>query len=181
MAEQKNEVWKDVPGFEGRYQISNLGNVMSLDYRHTGKPHLMAQCTVMGYKMIRFKAKGRNEMYKVHRLVAMAFIPNPNNYKQVNHKDENKTNNVVDNLEWCTAKYNSNYGTRLQRLSASLMNYKAFSKPVYLLHEDGSRTWFPSIKEATRQTGITPGTISCCCTGRQRTTQAGKFVFAEGE
>ena len=100
------EIWKNVPNYK-RYQISNLGNVKN-NYLWTGsmyifKPHMLKpHIDKKGYATIHLKSK----IYKIHRLVAEVFIPNPNNLPQVNHKDVNKWNNNVDNLEWCTSKEN---------------------------------------------------------------------------
>lgn len=119
------EVWKDVAGYEGLYQVSNLGRVASLE-RITSKgvhvPYkLLSQSNDKdGYKKVGLYKDGKVEVGRVHRLVATAFIPNPYNYPVINHKDENKQNNVVDNLEWCTVKYNANYGTAIQRRSDKL-------------------------------------------------------------
>lgn len=107
------EIWKDIKNYPG-YQINNLGAVKSLNYNHTKKEKLMAtHLDKNGYMRVTMC----NKTFPIHRLVAEAFIPNPNNYPQVNHKDENKLNNSVDNLEWCTAKYNTNYGTGNKRRS----------------------------------------------------------------
>ena len=106
------EEWRDIKGYEGRYQISSEGRVRSLDrigkngYSYKGKI-LKPRPTKRGY----IKANLSGKIYAVHRLVAQAFIPNPNNYPVVNHKDENPSNNCIENLEWCDVKYNINYGT----------------------------------------------------------------------
>ena len=115
------EIWKDIKGYEGLYQISNQGRVKSLNYRRTGKEHLMIQeTTPRGYKKIRFLD---HKKYFVHRLVAEAFIPNPDNLPQVNHKDEDKTNNHADNLEWCTKLYNINYGNGIIKRCKKVYQY----------------------------------------------------------
>lgn len=97
------EIWKDIEGYEGFYQVSNLGNVRSLNYGNKGfvknlKPRIVKD----GYYMVNLK----NKNYQIHQLVAKAFISNPNNYVEINHKDENKHNNCADNLEWCSREYN---------------------------------------------------------------------------
>lgn len=116
-----DEVWKDIEGYEGLYQVSNTGWVRSLNYRRSGRSKLLKQGTTKkGYKVVELHKNGKGKHSRVHRLVAMTFIPNPNNYKEVNHKDENPANNNVNNLEWCTSEYNNNYGTRTKRASESL-------------------------------------------------------------
>lgn len=127
------EIWKDIEGYEGLYQVSNLGRVRSLDrvvqqLNRWGKYQsrfyrgcvLNPGVTHDNYQSVSLTRQGKSASYSVHRLVAQAFIPNPDSLPQVNHKDENPSNNCVDNLEWCTAKYNSNYGTRIDKLRQSL-------------------------------------------------------------
>lgn len=113
------QYWKDIPGYEGKYQVSNTGKVRSLNYQGTkGKVvRLKLYNNNHGYMMIELNKNGKKKKYSVHRLVALAFIPNPNNYPIINHKDENKTNNTVWNLEWCTPKYNINYGNCRKKMS----------------------------------------------------------------
>lgn len=119
------EEWRDIKGYEGLYQISNLGRVKSLRDNHGNyREKILNPSNRKGYLIVSLCRKGRKREFKVHRLVALHFIDNPNNYSQVNHKDENKENNRVDNLEWCTPKYNSNYGTRTQRASEKLLEVK---------------------------------------------------------
>ena len=115
------QVWKDIKGYEGLYQVSNTGKARSMNYRNTGNVRrLKPSVNKDGYLQVGLYKEGKYYRYLVHRLVALTFIPNPNNLPQVNHKDENKANNTVWNLEWCDAKYNSNYGTRIERCSKAL-------------------------------------------------------------
>lgn len=117
------EEWRGIEGYEGMYQVSNLGRVKSLArviIRSDGKPNpvnekILKHGITKGYCSVVLCKDGKKKMYKVHRLVAMAFLSNPHNLPEVNHKDENKKNNCVDNLEWCTPKYNTNYGTCSER------------------------------------------------------------------
>lgn len=119
------EIWRPVVGYEGLYEVSSYGRVRSLDrYDNRNcfrKGELMNFFYGCGYLKVVFSKNGIVKKYLVHRLVAQAFIPNPDNLPQVNHKDEDKTNNMVDNLEWCTAKYNINYGTSKERRIETLI------------------------------------------------------------
>lgn len=114
------ETWVDIKGYEHKYQVSNMGRVRALDYRMTGLSKLINIRDNNDYAEVALWKNSSRKLYRVHRLVAEAFIPNPNNLSQVNHKDENKKNNQVDNLEWCSQAYNNMYGTRLERIKQSL-------------------------------------------------------------
>ena len=120
------EIWKNIEGYEGKYQVSNLGQVKSMIGQEKvlhPKKHRNGHLQIGLHK-----DKKRKTMY-IHRLVAQAFIPNPDNLPCVNHKDENPSNNNVDNLEWCTQKYNCNYGTRVNRImEAKKQQYKKIYK-----------------------------------------------------
>ena len=109
------EIWKDIKGYEGLYQVSNLGRVKSLErkvlrsegeYRTISERILKPQTTLRGYQRIGLHYKGINKLFRIHRLVAQAFIPNPDNKPEVNHIDGKTSNNRVDNLEWVTAAQN---------------------------------------------------------------------------
>lgn len=110
----QNEIWKDIPNYEGLYQISNLGNVKRVLFVNniTTKPQnkiLKPTSNGNGYLIISLHKNGKRKNYYIHRLVAETFLNNPNNYNEINHKDFNKKNNKVDNLEWCCRQYNVNY------------------------------------------------------------------------
>ena len=117
------EIWKDIEGYEGKYQVSNMGRVRSHCY---GEWKILKQ-NIASNRTARVHLGGPNNTVNVHRLVAQAFIPNPDNLPQINHKDENRSNNCVDNLEWCDNTYNLNYGTRNKRASESIK--KAWRNP----------------------------------------------------
>lgn len=125
------EIWKDVVGCEG-YQVSNFGRVKSLKYRNKCEERILKQTKnkVTGYYMVNICGKTRS----VHRLVAQALIPNPHNLPQINHKDEDKTNNHVENLEWCDRKYNVNYGTSIQRAKQHRKILKGDDNPMWGKH-----------------------------------------------
>ena len=158
------------------YTITDDGRVFSLDYRHTGKKKEVKPRLCCGYNRIGLWIGGVNKCFLVHRLVALAFIPNPDNLPEVNHKDECKTNNNVSNLEWCSIKYNKTYGTRLERISKKHLNRKDLSKPIRQFTKDGRFiTDYPSIAEAGRQTGFDKTYISKCCKGRYK--QAYNYIW----
>lgn len=118
------EIWKPVKGFEGYYEVSNLGRVRSIDrYVNTkGDSKRIRNGRVLKgiihneYVLVTLSKDNLKSKKRVHRIVAEAFLPNPDNLPQVNHKDEDKTNNNVTNLEWCDSKYNMNYGTLRERM-----------------------------------------------------------------
>ena len=115
------EIWKDIIGYEGYYQISNYGNVRSLDRidcnnRFRKGKECKKILTEDGYYKVSLSKNGKDKRYFIHRLVAIHFLDKVEGCDCVNHKDENKINNMVDNLEWCTRYYNNNYGTRNQRI-----------------------------------------------------------------
>lgn len=174
------EVWKDIEGFEGLYQVSNLGNVRSLDryVSHLSGGECLKKGRILkpyidkdGYKKVILCKYGEKRLQVVHRLVAQTFIPNINNLPFINHKDENKTNNRVDNLEWCTQKYNCNFGTRNERIIQNRIGKTARRPIVQLTKQCELVGEYESAMEAYRQTGISQGSISNCCRGLQKYTR----------
>lgn len=110
------ELWKDIGGYEGLYQVSNLGRIWSYKTNKILKGSIDSH----GYRQVDFRKDGKRKTILLHRLVAKAFILNPDNLPQVNHKDENPLNNHVNNLEWCTQEYNLSYGTISERKSKKM-------------------------------------------------------------
>lgn len=170
------EEWRKIEGYEGLYEVSNLGNVRSIDkwvnrngdkYFKKGRV-LKPMNDKKGYVMVNLSKEGKTKVCYIHRLVAKAFIPNPENLPEVNHINEVKTNNCVENLEWCTHEYNNNYGTRTERIVEKLVNGKT-SKKVQAFNKDGELVFeFPSVMEAGRN-GFNYGHISSCCNGKKKT------------
>lgn len=159
------EIWRDIEGYEGLYQVSSLGRVKLLDYRHTGKERIMKVRRNNGYLIVGLCRDGKQKTFKVHRLVATAFISNPENLPQINHKDEDKTNNIVENLEWCSAKYNCNYGIHNKKISEMQTNHPNKSKKVLCI-ETGKI--YPSTRQVERDLGFNNGYISRCCLGEYK-------------
>lgn len=112
---------KPLLGFDKDYRVTENGDIISMDYRRTGIPKKLApQRNIYGYAIIKLMKGGKSITYRVHRLVAMAFVPNPDNLPYINHKDENKLNNNPNNLEWCDNSYNNNYGIRNKRIAKAV-------------------------------------------------------------
>lgn len=182
------EEWKDIEGYEGVYQVSNYGRVRSLDrwakVCGNGQRFVKGRMLAIGkypngYSMVNFTdGKGKPSSKLVHRLVAQAFIPNPDNKPQVNHKDENITNNYVENLEWCTPKYNANYGTRNERCYES--NRKHF-KPVYQIDKDCGMVirWWDSISNAEKGVNVDETLIGRVCKGKGDTAAGFVWRYAD--
>ena len=148
----------DIKGYEGLYAVTEEGKVWS--YRR--KKFLSPAKNNSGYLYVNLWKDGRMKLHTLHRLVAQTYIPNPHNYPEVNHKDENKENPHASNLEWCTHKYNMNFGTRPK-------------KPVYCVELD--RT-FDSVSEAAKEIGAPQPAISFCVTGKQKTARGYHFRYA---
>jgi len=167
----KKEIWKDIEGFEGLYQISTYGRVKSLGRYverircgQVGKfwvdEKIITSCRCTGgYVKVTLCKNGVHTQKMIHRLVAETFIPNPNNLPQVNHKDEDKTNNHIDNLEWCTDLYNKCYGTARQRQAESLKGVYINSKNPNAHAVICEGIIYPSIKECAEHYGIKPNTL----------------------
>ena len=173
------EIWRDIKGFEDLYQVSSKGRVRSLgryvnnkgklDFR---KEKILTPCirNKNGYLSVSLSKDGVKTTHSMHRLVATAFISNSNNYPMINHKDENPKNNRVENLEWCDAKYNMNYGTINKRRGESLGYGKnnPYSKPILQFSKTGEfiRKWSCSM-DIERELGYNNSNITKCCNGKK--------------
>lgn len=177
------EVWKDVVGYEEYYQVSNLGRYRSKDRQTFGRNKtkrtvkgkiLKATAGANGYLSARFCVKGNRKMILLHRVVAMAFLSNPNSLPEVNHKDEDITNNCVDNLEWCTSAYNANYGTRNEKLA------EIHRKPVNQLDMNGEliKRW-RCAKDACDYLRIDRSGVMRVCKGRRKAYKGYRWEYAE--
>lgn len=173
------EIWKDIKGYEGLYQISNLGRVKSLEkktYAGINKgTYIVRKERILktnksrdGYLRVTLCNNKENIMYFVHRLVAQTFLDNPNNYKEVNHKDENKQNNRAENLEWCTRKYNVNYGKRILKTQKKVLQYDKNGKLI--------KEW-NSTMDIQRKLNIANTIISACCLNKKYRKTAGGYVW----
>lgn len=175
--------WQPVKGFEGFYEVSETGKVRSVtrivnskNCKRIHKGRELKQAKDQdGYCKIQLSKGGKVTTRAVHKLVAEAFIPNPDNFPVINHKDENKENNNVKNLEWCTVSYNTNYNMGAYRRA------NARKKPILAISKDGKIRAFHSIKEAAEKLNISHGNISSCLAGYygRKTCKGYKFEFVE--
>ena len=186
-----SEMWKDIKGYEGLYQISNLGRVKSLPRNITHSYNTIDNYYEQGFQgrflkpnkkengyleFSLYKNKQRKHKY-IHRLVAEAFIPNPDNLPQVNHTDEDKENNCVNNLEWCTVLYNNTYGTRMAR-KVKNTDYTKNSKKI-IGEKNRTKIVFYSVSFAAQFIHSEVSQISGVLTGRKNTVKGWKFSYAE--
>lgn len=165
------ERWKSIPGFDGRFLASDNGNIMSVNYHNYGRQRLLKKTlNRCGYEVVCLFYNGKSHVCLVHRLVALAFIPNPLGLPVINHLNEIKTDNRIENLCWSSIKDNVNYGTRTQRTSMTL------GFPVDQFTKDGQYVaTYPSIMDAWRETGIDPSAINKCTHSKRKS--AGGFLW----
>lgn len=182
------EIWKDIQGYKGYYQVSNFGRVKSVAHKQPnsiGRVRNYPERIITlhkdnrknkGYLSACLSVNGEKVLKQVHRLVAIAFIANPNNLPQVNHKDEDVANNRVDNLEWCSAEYNLNYGQRNKRASDSRgRNVIQLSINGDIINEH------TGTRNAARNIGVNPdggANIAACCKGKKKTAYGYKWQWA---
>lgn len=193
LAREENDVletWKAVVGYEGIYEASNQGRVRSLEHKNTRgqvvRPIIRAtKPNNRGYIQICLSKDGRQEYKLLHRIVAEAFISNPLNLPQINHIDENKNNNNISNLEWCTNMYNRHFGTGLERAMAN-RDHKEIARKTALkklkpikehLPNGDIREWLGAAV-AARDLGITRSCISHCCRTPGTTYKQSRWEFA---
>ena len=195
----EKEIWRPIKGYEGLYEVSNLGRIRSLDrmiiqpdgvkrlWKGRIRKPIKDTRENKGYLRVELSKDGILKKFAIHRLVAQTFIPNTNNLPQINHKDEDKINNFVfvnkdgsvdlnkSNLEWCDGKYNVNYGTRNKRIA------KTQSTPVLQIGLESNEiiAEYPSTMEAARQLNIGSGAISMCCNGKLKTYKGFKWRYQD--
>ena len=165
------EIWRDVKGYEGYYIVSSLGRIASL-WKHIIMHPLTLRSKKCRYFSVLLHGNHIIERKLLHRLVAEAFLPNPHGYVEINHKDEDKTNNHIINLEWCDRDKNCNHGTRNKRIS----EYQ--SKPVVQISMTGEiLNTFPSASEAEKTIGVRGGHIGSCCQGKRKTAHGYRWRY----
>ena len=184
------ENWKDIENYEGLYQVSNLGRVRSLErdvYFPNGTIHRIKEKILVpglnndGYANVNLCKNGKKKNIKVHRLVAEAFIPNPENKSQINHKNEVKTDNSVENLEWCDCRYNINFGTRIERQKQTFKdNCKSGKikrvKKVFCVELNKT---FDYAKSAEEELGVCEKSIGKACRGERKTAGGFHWRYAD--
>lgn len=184
----KQKIWRDVPGYSGKYQVSNTGEIRNNNTGKERKQYLNGN----GYCIVGFynKEKGYTVHFRVHRLVAEAFIPNPENKRTVNHKDGNKRNNCVDNLEWATHKENINHAHKTGLIVISEKQRKIASenikknrlhakneKKCFLMDLLGHKMEFPSIRAAACYVEGVSSAITLCCQGKRKTYKGFRWGY----
>ena len=190
------EIWRDIEGYEGLYQVSNLGNVKSLNYRKTGKEQILQLAKNQdGYLCIDIYKNKKRETCRINRLVAVHFIPIPERLKNipiekldVGHLKklpdgtEDKTANEVWNLAWMSKSENQNYGTHNERIRKTLLNREDCSKPVLQIDKYTNEiiAEFPSASEVQRQFGFLQSQISLCCNGKNKQAYGFKWKYKNG-
>lgn len=176
-------VRKQVVGYEGLYEVDQFGRVYSIDRiktvvdngriyeKHIAGKQMKQSIHTKGYKTVSLTKNGSTKTIFVHRIVAEAFLPNPGNFPLVNHKDEDKTNNFIDNLEWCTASYNRTYGKAIERQAKKIRGRES-NKKIAIIQKDMSGdflNWFDSLTKAAENVNGSTSSISAVCKGKRKT------------
>lgn len=176
-------VRKQVVGYEGLYEVDQFGRVYSIDRiktvvdngriyeKHIAGKQMKQSIHTKGYKTVSLTKNGSTKTMFVHRIVAEAFLPNPSNLPLVNHKDEDKTNNFIDNLEWCTASYNRTYGKAIERQAKKIRGRES-NKKIAIIQKDMSGeflNWFDSLTKAAENVNGSTSSISAVCKGKRKT------------
>lgn len=178
------EIWKDIEGYEGMYQVSNMGRVRSLDRVKPNSGGQIAKGHILphsdnghGYHFVSLWKFNKGRRFYVHRLVASAFIPNPNNFPIINHKDEDKSNNRHDNLEWCTQKYNANYGAHTRRVKESYIA-NGNNRPIDVYDMKGTfLKTFNCSNEACVELNVNRRALYSVCQGVVKSCKGYRFAF----
>ncbi len=179
------EIWKDIKGYEGIYKVSSLGRIKYLERTNSGGVYVpegikRPQDNGNGYKYVQLKKEGTRKNFYIHRIVAECFLPNPEKLKEVNHKNENKSDNRAENLEWCTHSYNNSYGTKIERTKKH-PNYIARTQraktKIICIYPDGRSKRFPSQVECARELGVPVAGINQVLKKRQKTHYGYRFEY----
>ena len=183
------EIWKDIEGYEGLYQVSTFGNVRSLNYRHHGGVSVLHQYKLpQGYMIVYLYKNKKGKMFYVHRLVGQTFLENHFNYPEINHINEKQWDNRVENLEWCSSKYNTNYSREKHperyfttidgKRTLKTTKYSAYEVHQKSLEGQIIKTW-NNIAEIVRELGYSNSPITRCCLGMNKTAYGYKWEFAD--
>lgn len=183
--EDKKEIWKPIKGFEGRYEVSNMGRVMSLCYKNTNQKKVMSPSpNLQGYFNLALRKNGKLKRVLVNRLVAETFIPNPENKPQVNHINGCHQDNRVENLEWVTAKENMQHAFHVLKRKANTPQLGRFgildpaSKSVRMMSKDGKELRvFGCIRDAEREMNIRSANITASCRGKRPSAGGFKWEY----
>lgn len=170
---REEEIWKDIIGYKGLYKVSSHGRICN-------NKKIIKPWTQHGYKIVGLWKNKKCKKYRVHRLVAMAFIPNPNNYPQINHKDEDKSNNCVCNLEWCTQSYNNSYGNRCNKMLKTCKDRATSNAEKEIVQKSLDGTIiavYRSLSEASRIIGLSVGNLSSVCNKKPHRNTLGGYKW----